>query len=136
MNWEAMFSSNYLKAVDFGTRVFSGTIAEVRPCKMEDDKGQEKSKGVVFFEGEEKGWVLCKTNAACLAAMFGPETNGWIGKRVTLFSAMVSVGKEKKPGIRVRGSADLTAPMPVEIKLPRRKAFTMTMQPTGKTDAA
>jgi hypothetical protein len=133
MNWEAMFASDYIRAVDFGSRVFNGEISEVRLCKMEDEKtGKEKDKGVVFFKGQPKGWVLCKTNAICLAAMFGPETTGWAGKRVTLFSAEVSVGKEKKPGIRVRGSPDLPKPLAVEIKLPRKKAFTMKMQVTGK----
>lgn len=135
MNWEAMFSSDYMKAVEFGSRVFKGEIAEVRLCKLEDEKtGKPKDKGVVFFKGQDKGWVLCKTNALCLAGMFGPETDGWIGKHVTLFSAIVSVGKEKKPGIRVKGSDDLASPMAVEIKLPRKKPFTMTMQPTGKTN--
>jgi hypothetical protein len=133
MNWEAMFTSDYMKAIEFGSRVFSGEIAEVRICKLEDEKtGKPKDKGVVFFKGQEKGWVLCKTNAMCLAAMFGPETDGWTGKHVTLFSAMVMVGKERKPGIRVKGSSDLTEPVPVEIKLPRRKLFTMQMEVTGK----
>ena len=134
MNWEAMFQSDYIRAVDFGTRIFNGEIAEVRLCKLEDEKtGKEKDKGVVFFKGQPKGWVLCKTNAICLAAMFGPDTEAWVGKHVTLYSATVSVGKEKKPGIRVKGSPDLPKPLPVEIKLPRKKAFTMTMQVTGKT---
>jgi hypothetical protein len=136
MNWKLMFKGDYMAAIEFGNRQFGGEIASVKLCKLEGDDGRQKEKGVVYFKGNDKGWVLCKTNAMCLAAMFGEDTTTWVGKRVTLYATMVSVGKEKQPGIRVKGSPDLTKPIPVTIKLPRKKAFTVTMQPTGKGGAA
>ncbi len=132
MDYRAMFKGNYLAAVEFGAHVFTAEIAEVRLVKLEQEDGRTKDKGVVFFKGHDRGWVLCKTNAICVAGMFGTDTTGWVGKRVTLFSASVKLGNEKVPGIRVKGSPDLTTPVEVEVKLPRRKAFKMTLQATGK----
>jgi hypothetical protein len=63
--------------------------------------------------------------------MFGDNTDDWKGRHVTLFSQMVAVGKEKKPGIRVLGSPDIAAPKDVVIRLPRKKPFTMRLQKTG-----
>jgi hypothetical protein len=130
-----MFPSNYLAAVEFGNRVFNGKIESVKIAKLESEDGRQKDKGVVFFEGNEKGWVLCKTNAICLAAMFGDDTANWVGHSVTLFATPVKVGKKIEPGIRVKGSPDLEKTLEVEIKLPRRNAFTMVLQATGKPAA-
>lgn len=131
MDWRLMFPGGYFQAVEFGDSKPTFVISEVRICKLEGEDGRTKDKGVVFFEGKDRGWVLCKTNAICLAAMFGTDTSTWVGKSVTLYSTMVQVGKSKQPGIRVRGSPDLTEPLEVEIKLPRKKPTTVTMQATG-----
>jgi hypothetical protein len=132
MNWKLMFKGDYIAAVEMGDKTPTLTIKGVKLCKLEDDKGRQKDKGIVFFKEIDRGWVLCKTNAMCLARMFGDDTNDWTGKRVTLFSTLVQVGKEKQPGIRVKGSPDIAAPMTVEIKLPKKKPFPMRMQVTTK----
>lgn len=132
MNWKLMFKGDYIAAVEMGDKTPTLTIKGVKLCKLEDDKGRQKDKGIVFFREIDRGWVLCKTNAMCLARMFGDDTNDWTGKRVTLFSTPVQVGKEKQPGIRVKGSPDLSSAMTVEIKLPKKKPFTMRMLVTGK----
>jgi hypothetical protein len=132
VNWKLMFKGEYIAAVEMGDKTPTLTIKGVKLCKLEDDKGRQKDKGIVFFKEIDRGWVLCKTNAMCLARMFGDDTNDWTGKRVTLFSTPVQVGKEKQPGIRVKGSPDLSSAMTVEIKLPKKKPFTMRMQVTAK----
>jgi hypothetical protein len=136
MNWKLMFKGDYIAAVEMGDKTPTLTIKGVKLCKLEDDKGRQKDKGIVFFREIDRGWVLCKTNAMCLARMFGDDTNDWTGKRVTLFSTPVQVGKEKQPGIRVKGSPDLAAPMTVEIKLPKKKPFPMRMLVTKPGAAA
>ncbi len=95
-----------------------------------------KDKGIVFFNETPRGLVLCKTNAMLAAAMFGDDTNAWLGKRITLFAMDVKVGPEMKPGIRIKGSPDLKQAMTVEIKLPKRKAFKMQLVPTSNTEKA
>jgi hypothetical protein len=135
MHWQTMFKGNYITAVEFGDKVPTLTIADVRMVKLEQDDGRQKDKGVIFFSETERGWVLCKTNAMCLAAMFGDDTSAWVGKRVTLVSQMVNVGREKKPGIRVKGSPDIKGNVNAEIKLPRKKPFAMQLVPTSVSKA-
>jgi hypothetical protein len=131
MDWHLMFKSDYVTALELGDKTPTLTIEDVRIVKLEGEDGTSKDRGVVYFKETKRGWVLAKTNALCLSSMFGDDTNDWKGKHVTLFSQMVQVGKEKKPGIRVLGSPDIAAPRAVVIRLPRKKAFTMTMQKTG-----
>lgn len=132
MLWQAMFKGSYLAAVEFGNRQFTAEIESVKLVKLEAEDGSQKDKGVVYFKGHDRGWVLCKTNAMCVAAMFGDDTSAWVGKSVTLYSTMVQVGREKKPGIRVKGSPDLSAPVQCEVRLPRKKPFKVPLVPTGK----
>lgn len=136
MKWQEMFSGgDYLAAAEFGERLFHGKIARVSPVSVEEDDGKTKRKPVVFFEGNPRGWMLCKTNAICVAAMFGDAVDSWIGKSVTLFATMVKVGKGQELGIRVKGSPDLTGTVSATVKLPRRKPFTMRLVPTGRDRA-
>lgn len=132
MHWKKMFVGDYIAAVEFDGKTPTMKIKSVDLVKLEDDDGRQKDKGVIFFEQTDRGWVLCKTNAICLAAMFGDDTNGWIGKRVTLHAVDVQVGRERMPGIRVKGSPDIKAPLDVEIRLPKKKPFTMRMAVTGQ----
>ena len=130
MNWQLMFKGDNIAATEMGNKQPTLTIKGAKPCVLENDKGREQTKPLVSFKEIERGWVLCKTNALCLAAMFGQDTTSWVGKRVTLFATDVQVGKTRAPGIRVRGSPDIEAPVAVEIKLPRKRPFTLTMAVT------
>jgi hypothetical protein len=76
--------------------------------------------------------VLCRTNGLCLKAMFGDKLADWIGKRVIFFAGQWN-GEEC---VRVYGSPDIAAPMTIQIQLPRRKAFPMTMHTSAKDGAA
>lgn len=131
MDWKLMFKGAYVSAVELGDKTPTLTISDVKIVKLEGEDGTVKDRGVVYFKETDRGWVLCKTNALCLAHMFGPDTDSWKGKHVTLFSMDVQVGREMKPGIRVYGSPDIAGPVEVAIKLPKRKAFTMKMAKTG-----
>lgn len=143
MDWRALFKGSYLVAVEFGGREPTFMIRGVDTINLEQEDGQTKPKAIVFFDdakgdgyaGCDRGWVLCKTSAMCIAAMFGNETDAWIGKRVTLYATDVQVGKEKKPGIRVKGSPDIKAPITTSVKLPKKKAFSVTLTPTVKRTA-
>lgn len=131
MHYEALFKGAYIQAVEFGGKAPTMTIRGLDVVDLEDDNGKPKPKGVIWFRETDRGWVLNRTNAQCLAAMFGDETDGWIGKRVTLVSEIVSVGREKKPGIRVKGSPEIDRTITAMIKLPRRKPFPRKLVPTG-----
>jgi hypothetical protein len=122
MNIMGAFKGDYIAAVEFNGRTPTMTIDHVKVIDLEGDDGKVKAKPVVYFRETPRGWVLCKTTAQALSAMFTTETDTWTGKRVTLHSQEVQVGKERKPGIRVKGSPDITEDVTFELKLPRKKA--------------
>ena len=132
MNYLAMFKGDYLAAAELGPKQPTVTITSLKAVQMEDEKTQAmKEKWVVFFRETKRGWVINKTCAILIAGMFGPETQGWLGKRVTLYSTKVKLGGEKVDGIRVLGSPDLPAPVEVTVKLPKKKAQKVRLVPTA-----
>lgn len=141
-NYRAGFQGQYIAAVDFGVTMPAEptlTIKSVPLEKVEQLKGDDSDGGaakvrdrwIVYCEESPRGWVMNRTNAICLAALFGDDVEGWVGHKVTLHAMMVQVGPKKDLGIRIKGSPELTAPKQVQVKLPRKKAITMTLQPTG-----
>lgn len=132
MNVLSIFKGEYISALELGDKKPTLTISSVKVAKLEDTNGKMKDRPVVFFSETDRGFVLCKTNALSLSAMFGEETDTWTGKKVTIYSEMVQVGPEKKAGIRIFGSPNLDKPVTLQIKLPKRKAFVVTLVPTGK----
>lgn len=132
MNVFSIFKGEYLSATELGEKKPTLVISRVNVAKVEDDKGKARDRPILFFSGVERGLVLCKTNALLLSAMFSEETDAWTGKKVTIHSEMVQVGPERKLGVRIYGSPDISKEVKVSIKLPKRKAFIVTLVPTGK----
>jgi hypothetical protein len=133
MDWRKYFTGEYLGAVEFGDKMPhqpTFTISGIKPVEVEEEGKPSKNKAVITFKDTDRAWLLNKTNAICLAGMFGNEANQWVGKRVTLLAVMVPVGKSREPGIRIKGSPDIAEHVDVEIKLPRKRPFTMRMLPT------
>lgn len=106
------------------------TVAGVVLEELEGDKKKE-TKGLVAFKETPKSLVLNKTNGLCIRAMFGRETNEWVGKRITFYPAAIDFG-DADIAIRVRGSPDLAADMEFELKLPRKKGRAMKLMRTGQ----
>lgn len=120
----------YLKSQELrGDETFVITGIEVE--ELEDVEGGKKVKGVIHLKGS-KPWVGNVTNAMCLKAMFGRETDRWVGKRVTLYAApwKDQVTKEDTTCIRVRGSPDIPADVTFVLRLARKKPQTLTMRKT------
>lgn len=132
MHYEKLLDSDYLKATDLDGKEITVKIGRLSKDLMSDEKKGEREKGVIYFDGKKKGWVLNRTNILCLVAMFGTETDGWLGKRVTLYPEIVTLAdKSKGPAIRVKGSPDLGGDIEADIKLPRRKAIKRRLYKTG-----
>jgi hypothetical protein len=96
-----MFPSKWLKASDFEDGDAVMTIREV----TQETIGQGKDaaeKFVLYFEEEERGLVLNKTNVGTIAKLHGDDTDDWIGKQVTLFATEVQFQSEMVEAIRVR----------------------------------
>ena len=107
MNINNAFPSKYLKSGDIEDADLILTITEV----VQETVGQgedAESKPIVYFAETEKGMVLNKTNANAIAGMYGPETDGWAGKRIALFATEVDFAGKQTLALRVR----LKAPKP------------------------
>jgi hypothetical protein len=137
MDYRAMFQGDYLTAPEFNGRTPTFTIVGVKIVRLPNpETGDEKAKGTIQFKEIERGLVLNRTNGQAIAAMFGNETNNWMGKRITLHAVEVMVGKKKDIGIRVLGSPDITQPVTFDVVLPRKKPKATTMVPTGNRAGA
>lgn len=144
-HWKAALRGDYIAAVELDGETPTITIRaarliplEVRKLGKDEREGEtaaKKDKLVLFAEGESRGWVLNRTNATCLAAMFGDTVAGWVGKRVTICAEMVQVGPKKDLGIRIVGSPDIDRTVRAKIELPRRKPLFRDLVPTGQTAA-
>lgn len=132
MHADLLTPSKYIKGVEFMGKDITRKILGVKLELLERDDNTSENKGVVTLEDEEKGWVINVTNKKALVKMFGTETDGWIGKRITLwFDPQVKIGRETTGGIRVRGSPDIDGPISFEMKLARKKPRTITLLKTG-----
>lgn len=138
------FLSQYISAAELVGKTPTVTISrvaleKVESMKINDDAGGGKLKDriVVYFrEGKgDRGWLLNRTNAEALRELYGRETDGWVGHKITLHAPQVRVGPKMEPGIRVKGSPELTEPRVFDLKLPRKKPIPFTLLPTGKAKA-
>lgn len=111
MDYRLMFPTKYLKAADLKGKDVVVTIRHVvAKEEMESAKGKE-NRPMLYFEEtkaasqrdktDEKRLVLNSTNGKTIAGLFGKETDNWIGKRITLTTAMVDAWGEMKEAIRV-----------------------------------
>ena len=98
MNLDQMYPSKWLKAGDLQGQTIPVVIMRV----VMEDVGDEAGKPVAYFQGKEKGLVLNKTNAMSIGLVHGQDTDGWTGKTIELFPAVVMFQGQNVPCIRVR----------------------------------
>lgn len=96
-----MFPSRWLKASDFADGDATLTIREVGQERIGQGK-DAADKFVLYFEDEDKGLVLNKTNVNTIAKLHGDDTDDWIGKDITLFTTEVQFQSDMVEAIRVR----------------------------------
>lgn len=115
MNINAAFPSTYLKAADLqGRRVNVG----IDRVAIEEVGGEHKP--VMYFIGKDRGLILNKTNGNIIAEMYGPETDDWHGKVITLYPARVEFQGKIVDAIRVH--LDPMASMAAQSQAPIQEA--------------
>lgn len=107
MNINDAFPSNFLKASDLNGAQPTVTIADVRMEEVGDDQ-----KPVVYFDGKSKGIVLNKTNATNIGSAYGPNTEGWRGQKVVLFTTWVDFNGKSVEAIRMRPAPKFVSGLP------------------------
>lgn len=129
MNYRKLTPSKHIRAADLDGKEHTVKIVGIVMDDVESDDGQKTRKGVFRLEGTPKTWVANVTNATALKHMFGSDTDGWIGKRVTIFPQPDS---KHEIVIRVRGSPDIKAPIGYTLKLAKKRPQQVTLVPTGQ----
>lgn len=129
MDYETLFPGRFLKGADLKGE----TTAEIKSIVGEEIDG--KFKAIISFVGAKKQFVCNRTNAEAIKLMLGRETNGWIGKRITLAGVKMadpfSSDGAEVCALRVIGSPEIDKPMSAEVKR-GRKTLNIRVRPTGK----
>lgn len=123
VTYDELYPGRFIKAGELLGKKVPLTIADVDLEELSDSTGKAKIKCIVSFKETQKMLVACKTNGLCIKAMFGKTLADWKGKRVFLFQGQWN-GEEC---VRIWGSPDIKEEFEVEIALPRKRPFKMTM---------
>lgn len=111
MHFKLYFPSLYLGAHDLTGKDVVLTMRRIIVEDLKTERGTERKPVLYFVETQkkaekdqtdEKRLVLNKTNASTIAGMYGPETNAWQGKRITIYAAKVSAFGKDTDAIRIR----------------------------------
>lgn len=72
--------------------------------RLDGTRGPEKVKRLrVTFVGKRKAWLAGPVSQEAIAAMYGPDVEAWVGKRITLYTDPdVMMGRVRVGGVRVR----------------------------------
>ena len=87
-DYRSMYDRDYIGHWDLGGKDVTVTISGVKGGELTAIGGRKSKKPILAFEGKEKGFVCNKTNAKTIASMYGNVTEGWVGKKITLFVSM------------------------------------------------
>ena len=128
MDIRTAFPSKYLEAADVPT----DAVVTIRRLSIEEVGQDKKPRPIVFFDGVAKGMCLNKTNANTIAAIYGFETDGWIGKPITVYATETEFQGTMKPCLRVRSAAPVVG-LPVSADPPTQNIAT---PPASATTAA
>lgn len=107
------FPSKWLKAANLNGKDVNVTISHISKEDVGDDSGH---KMVVYFSGTEKGLVLNKTNADMISMLYGDDTDGWHGQKITLYAIQTEYQGKPVQGLRVKMTTVQVNPqaMPVD----------------------
>ena len=112
-DYRSMFDRKYLGAWDLAGRDVTVTIESVRAEKISNGKSTDK-RPVVKLRGTEKEFLVNKTNAKTIASLYGPNTDAWSGKPITLYPTQASFGGQLVDAIRVRPTVPQRKGRPVQ----------------------
>lgn len=105
-HWKKNFNYAYLGAYSLPVgQELIVTIKETRTEKVKGANGKEENCFVCYFNESEKPMILNKTNCKRIAKLYGDMVEGWVGKKIQLFSQKVSAFGEETEALRVRDMA-------------------------------
>ena len=128
MDFDQLFPGRFMKAGEFAGRDVVLTISDIGHEELPGERGMER-RAILGFGETTKKLVLNKTNGLCCRALFGRETDDWVGKKITLYAAPIEYG-DSTHAIRIKGSRDIAADIVFDLKLARKKPRAITLRKT------
>ena len=102
-HWRSMIESDWLRSVDIEGKEPTVTIVRVVGGEVTGMGGKKSKKPVLYFEGKQKPLAIGATIGKTIERMYGPKTESWVGKRITLYVTTTnSAGGEVVDCIRVK----------------------------------
>jgi len=99
-----MYDKEYLGAWDLPKgKDTIVTIARVAAKELNNGTKKNRKPVIYFREARSgKGMAVNATNGKTIAAMYGTDTDAWIGKPIALYATTTTFGSEERDCIRVR----------------------------------
>ena len=116
--------SDQLNAEDLLTGERTFTIASVEPGSA------EQPVNVHLVEMPGRPWRPSKSMSRVMAYLWGPDTEPYASRRVTLYrDPEVTFGRDKVGGIKIAAMSHIDAPKSVSLTVTRGKRAAHTVQP-------
>lgn len=136
MKFSEMYPKDRIYAADFQGKHVTLTFKSVTKELLGKGTPSEKTMPVWHFEETEKTLPAVLTNGVCARALFGDDSDEWVGHKITLYPEKDASGlADDGLCIRVAGSPELKKQLVFRAQIGRTKK-TFTLEPTGKKKAA
>ena len=102
-NWKKLANKDYLGSWDIEGGDLVLTIRNITQKEVKNPQGKDEEVIVCEWKENYKPMILNVTNCKAIAKAYGSEyIEDWIGKRVSLFTTMVSAFGDTTEAIRIR----------------------------------
>lgn len=103
----SLVGGNYMKTEDFDPRGKVFTIAGFRTDEIKNSDDPAKECAVMFFEDEEKGFILKKTTIGELVdALEVDSKKAAVGKRIEIYRGKTQYQGKSVPCMRLRAPSN------------------------------
>jgi len=101
-DFRTMFEKEFLYAFMLNGKEATVEIERVKGGELTGEGGKKTKKPVCWFKGKKKPLALNVTNCKTIAAMYGNNTDAWVGKKITIYPTTTDFGGKTCDCIRVR----------------------------------
>ena len=117
MNAAELIPSKWMVAAEFGLKnIPREPLVTIASVQIEEADGSEQWPIIRWREPWAKPYKVNATARKALVAMFGTETDHWVGKRLVLFGLPGVYFGEHGVAVRIKGSPDLREEKTITVK--------------------
>jgi hypothetical protein len=120
MHYKSWFPSKYICAEDLNGQTVPCVIERITVEAMQGNEAERRP--VLYFRSRTKGLVLNRTNADRIAAMYGSDTDAWLGQEIYIYPSETDFRGETVPCVRVKKMDIQPSAMPTGPQIPQQPA--------------